>query len=152
MPPAARSPATPTVAALLKTLPPERSRELRRVRSVIRKHLPAGYQEQVRRGAIVYEVPLSRYPDTYNGHPLWLAALAAPRTTLTLHLMPVYGSPELLHRLTEGFRRAGKRLDMGKACIHFQQAEDLPLPVIGEIIAAMPMTRWIEIARAARRR
>ena len=40
---------------------------------------------------------------------------------------------------------------MGKACIHFQSAEDLDLDAVAEIVAAVPPKRWIEIAKAARR-
>jgi hypothetical protein len=65
--------------------------------------------------------------------------------------MSVYGDRGQAERLEEGFRAAGKTLDMGKACVHFQTAEDLPFDVIGAIVAAMPMDRWITIARAARR-
>jgi hypothetical protein len=82
---------------------------------------------------------------------LWLAAIGAPKTTLTLHLMPVYGSPVLLKRLQDGFRAAGKRLDMGKACIHFTHADDLALECISEIVASMPVAKWVEIARSARK-
>ena len=32
---------------------------------------------------IAYQVPLTVSPDTYNRQPLWLAALGAPKTTLT---------------------------------------------------------------------
>jgi hypothetical protein len=71
---------------------------------------------------------------------------------LTLHLMPVYASPVLLGRLQEGFRAAGKRLDIGKACIHFTRADDLPLECISEIVSAMPVAKWVEIARSARKR
>jgi hypothetical protein len=39
---------------------------------------------------------------------------------------------------------------MGKSCIRFKRADDLPLDAIGEIVAAVPMDRWIEIARSAR--
>jgi hypothetical protein len=144
--------ASPTVTSFLASLPPARRKELARVRAVIRKHLPAGYAETLRGSMIAYEVPLARYPDTYNGQALWLAALAAPKSYLTLHLMPVYGSPELMRRLRDGFAGAGKKLDIGKACIHFQRADDLALDVIGDIIGRMPLARWVEIARAARRR
>ena len=140
------------VANFLAQRPPARRKELSLVRTVIRKNLPSGYQEALRGQMIVYEVPLDKYSDTYNGHPLWLAALAAPKSYLTLHLMPVYGSAELLRELTNGFLAAGKKLDIGKACIHFQTAEDLALDVIGSIIASVPLTRWVEIAKASRRR
>lgn len=101
---------------------------------------------------IVYEVPLAIHADTYNGNPLCYAALAAPKSYLTLHLMPVYGSGELMRQLQHGFRDAGKPLDMGKACIHFRTADDLALDVIGRIIASVPLPRWVEIAQAGRRR
>lgn len=140
------------VATFLAQLPPARRKAVARVRSVIRKHLPKGYQEALRSNMIVYEVPLARYPDTYNGQALWFAALAAPKSYLTLHLMPVYGSAELMTRLRAGFAAAGKKLDIGKACIHYQTADDLALDVIGEIVAAVPLARYVEIARAARRR
>jgi hypothetical protein len=101
---------------------------------------------------LVYQVPLERSGETYNGHPLWYVALASEKSYLSLHLMPVYGDRGLAERLAEGFRAVGKKLDMGKACIHFQRADDLALDVIGEIIAKIPLDRWVEIAQAARRR
>jgi hypothetical protein len=143
-------PASPE--ALLATLPSDRAAELARVREVIREHLPAGYEEVVQRDMIVYQVPKARYPDTYNGHPLWYAALAAPKSYLTLHLMPVYSSPALLQKLEAGFRAAGKRLDIGKACIHFRKADDLALDAIAMIVAALPVDDWVALARAARQR
>ncbi|HET7790710.1 MAG TPA: DUF1801 domain-containing protein [Gemmatimonadales bacterium] len=145
-------PAPTTAARFLATLPAARRAALSRVRSAVRKHLPRGYQEVVVGKMIVYQVPLSVYPDTYNGHPLWYAAIAAQKNYLTLHLMPVYASPALKTRLETGFKQAGKRLDLGKACIRFQAAEDLALDVIGEVVASVPVARWIEIAERSRRR
>jgi hypothetical protein len=125
---------------------------LARVREVIRRHLPAGYAESVRGNVIAYEVPLERFPDTYNGQPLWYAALGAPKSYLTLHLMSAYASPEVQRRLADGFRAAGKKLAMGKACIRFQKADDLALDVIGNLVGSLPVDRWVAIAAAARRR
>ena len=140
-----------SVADFLASLPPARATELRRVRTVIRKHLPAGYVEAMRGQVVTYEVPLARYPDTYNGHPLWLAALAAPKSYLTLHLMPVYGSPVLLDRLKGGFGAADLPLRMGKACINFTSADELPLDAIGEIVGALTVDQWVAIAEGVRR-
>ena len=145
-----RNPAS--VAAYLAALPAARRKELGRVRAVIRKHLPPGYAETLGSGMIVYEVPLARYADTYNGKALWYAALAAPKSYLTLHLMTVYGSAALAQKLRDGFAAAGKKLDMGKACIRFHAADDLALDVIGEIVASVPLERFVAIAQAARRR
>ena len=141
-----------TVAAFLAALPAERAAQLRPVRAAIRRALPKGYEEAVAGNAIAFQVPLATYPDTYNGHPLWLAALAAPKTTLTLHLMPVYASPVVRARLEAGFAKAGKPLRMGKGCINFQTADDLALDVISEIVGGMPVDKWVAIARSSRKR
>lgn len=147
-------PKTPpsSVEAFLARLPPARAVELARVRDVVRCHLPSGYQEVVQGSLIVYQVPWERYDDTYNGKPLWYAALGAPKSYLTLHLMPVYGSRRLADELAKGFKAAGKNLNMGKACIRFQRADDLALDTIGRVVASTPLERWVAVAEAARRR
>ena len=122
------------------------------VREVVRRHLPAGYEETASGAFTVWQVPLSRYSDTYNGKPLWYCALAAQKNYLSLYLMSAYGSPAIEQRLRDGFRKAGKKLDMGKSCIHFRSHDDLPLDVIGEIIAAIPVDKWVAIAQEARNR
>jgi len=141
-----------SVSKFLAQLPPARRREIGRVRALIREHLPAGYEEVVSKHMLVYQVPLGRYSDTYNGQPLWYIALASEKSYLSLHLMSIYGDPVQSQRLKDGFRSTGKKLDMGKACIHFENVDDLPSDVVGGIIASMPVDRWIEIAQAARRR
>lgn len=141
-----------TVAAYLGALPEDRRAELAAVRRVIRKHLPRGYRETMCAGMITYEVPLSVYPDTYNGQALWYAALGSQKNHLTLYLMAAYGNPVLARRLKEGFRAAGKKLEIGKACIRFRHADDLALEVIGEIVASTPLERYVAFARSVRRR
>ena len=142
---------TSTVAQYLRELPPDRRRIIATVRAVIRRNLPAGYQEAVGWGMIVYCVPLSLYPDTYNGQPMMYAALASQKNYCTVHLMAVYGSPERLAALKAGFQQAGKKLQMGKACVRFRSLEDLPLEVIGAAIASVPLARFKAYYEAARK-
>lgn len=148
----ARKVSSTTISSFLANLPAGRRREVERVRETVRRHLPAGYQESISKNMLVYQVPLERYSDTYNGHPLWYVALASEKSYLSLHLMPIYGDRALAQRLADGFRAAGKKLDVGKACIHFKTADDLALDVIGQIVASIPLDRWVQIAQAARRR
>ncbi|HLJ75442.1 MAG TPA: DUF1801 domain-containing protein [Thermoanaerobaculia bacterium] len=136
------------VAKFLDELPSSRRDDVIRVRDVIRKNLPKGYEEAVVKKMLVYQVPLSRYPDTYNGHALWYLALALQKAYLSLHLMPIYFDPAQAAKL----KRAGKKLDIGKGCVRFKRADDLPFDTVGEIIAATPVDRWIAIAEASRRR
>lgn len=147
-----RKTSSTTISTFLAKLPTERRREVERVRQAIRQHLPLGYEEVISKNMLVYQVPLERYADTYNGHPLWYVALASEKSYLSLHLMPVYGDGALARRLADGFQAAGKKLNMGKACIHFKTTDDLALDVIGQIVAAIPPDRWVRIAQAARRR
>lgn len=141
-----------TVEEYLASLPDDRRAELERVRRVVRENLPAGYVEETSYGMICYGVPLSVYPDTYNKQPLMYAALASQKSYLSLHLMPVYGDTAQEKRLRAAFAAKGKKLDMGKACIRFKRAEELDLDVIGDIVASIPMERWIEIAKSVRRK
>jgi len=142
----------PTISQFLNDLPAERRDALERVRAAIRKHLPTGYEEVLSKGMIVYQVPLQRYSDTYNGHPLWFVALAAQKSYLALHFMPVYRNETLEQKLRAGFQASGKKLNMGKACIRFQRADDLDLSTIGEIVAGIPLEKWVAVAESWRRR
>ena len=141
-----------TVPEYLQALPADRRKVIAKVRSVIRKHLPKGYEEAMNWGAITYQVPLKEYPDTYNGQPLCYVALAAQKHFNTLYLMRPYGDREQLQYLKDSFANAGKKLDMGKSCIHFKTADDLPLPAIGELVASTEPAEWIATAKAARKR
>jgi hypothetical protein len=140
-----------TVAEYLKELPADRRAEISKVRDVVRKNLPDGYREQVLFGMLSYGVPLSRMPDTYNGQPLCYAALAAQKNFNTLYLMSVYAHEDSRRAFEEGFRKAGKKLDMGKSCVHFKAADDLPLDLIATTIASTPMEKWIGIYEQSRK-
>ncbi|HET7459590.1 MAG TPA: DUF1801 domain-containing protein [Longimicrobium sp.] len=127
-----------TVDEYLAELPEERRQVVSAVRDAVLRHLPEGYREAMAYGMIGYGVPLERYPHTYNNQPLSFAAIAAQKNYYALYLTCVYGNPDLERELREAFAAAGKRLDMGKSCIHFRSVDDLPLDAIGRIIARTP--------------
>lgn len=133
-----------TVAAYLDGLPEDRQGEIVAVLKVLRRRMPKGYHETMGYGMIMWGIPLERYPDTYNGHPLCYAALAAQKNYSSVYLMCVYGDPTKMARLKQGFSQAGKRLDMGKACIRFRRADELPLEVIGDLVAEVSPAAYIE--------
>ena len=141
-----------TVEEYIAGLPQERAEQIARLRQLILQRLPEGYAEEVGFGMITYVIPLETYPDTYNGHPLMYAALASQKRHMSLYLMNVYGDDETLRWFTEGFAAAGKKLDMGKACVRFRKLDDLPLDLIGEVIARTSVAEYItgyEASRAA---
>jgi hypothetical protein len=139
-----------TPAAYLAAQPADRRKELARVRQVIKRNLPRGYREVINWGMISYEVPLERFPITYNKQPLCLASLGAQKRHLALYLMGAYVDGTKGRRLVDGFKKAGKKLDMGKSCIRFQQADDLALSTIGDVIASLPVDKYIAAYEASR--
>jgi uncharacterized protein YdhG (YjbR/CyaY superfamily) len=141
-----------TVGEYLKQLPADRRTTLSAVRNVVLEHLPKGYKEAIGWGAITYAIPLADYPDTYNGQPLCVAALSAGKNYCSIHLMAAYGDTKTRKWLEDAFKKSGKKLDMGKACVRFKTADDLPLDAIGEIIAKVTPDKFIKTYEAARRK
>jgi len=141
-----------TVAELLADLPAERRAVMSSVRKLIKKHLPDGYTETVSSGMICYCIPLSRYPKTHNRQPLWYAALAASKNSYSLHLMPVYWDAKANAKLKQAFAKAGKKINMGQACVRFKKFEDLEPDAVGEVIASTPADTWIKIYETSRNR
>jgi uncharacterized protein YdhG (YjbR/CyaY superfamily) len=135
--------AAATVDEYLESLPAERRKVVAAVRKVILENLPTGYEERMNWGMISYEVPLERFPKTYNGQPLMYAALAAQKNNYSLHLMCLYMNSDLVASLKAAFEKIGKKLDMGKACIRFRRLEDLPLDAIGKLVARVPVDEYL---------
>jgi uncharacterized protein YdhG (YjbR/CyaY superfamily) len=142
-------PVKTTVAQYLAGLPADRRKAVEAVRKVIRKNLPRGYVESMGFGMISYEIPLSHYPDTYNGQPLPYVCLASQKNHCSLYMMGAYASGQAA-RLKAAFKATGKKLDMGKACIRFRTPDDLPLPAIGELVAEISVADFIAYCEAAR--
>ncbi len=141
-----------TVDAYLASLTPERREVISAMRSLVLKNLPKGYFEGMDYGMISYSVPLSRFPETYNGHALMYASLAAQKKFNSIYLMGVYGDEARAKRFKHGFAKAGKKLDAGKSCIRFKTIDDLALDAIAESIASMPVDDYIALYERSRLR
>ena len=139
-----------TVQEYLTDLPPERRRTIEKVREIILKNLPKGYEEVMNWGMITYQVPLEVYPDTYNGKPLMYAALANQKNHLAVYLTGIYMDEDRRKDFEQAYKKTGKRYDVGKSCVRFRSLDDLPLPLIGNSIKAMKMDEFVERSRAIR--
>ena len=116
------------------------------MRAAIRKNLPKGYAEQMCYGMIGWVVRHKLYPPGCHCDPklpLTLASLESQKNHMALYLMTVYMMPDLEQWLREQFAARGKKLDMGKSCIRFKKLEDLPLDVVGEAIAKVPVADYL---------
>ena len=139
-----------SVEDYLEELPRQRREALQEVRKVVLDNLPAGYVETINWGVITYEIPLERFPDTYNKRPLMYAALASQKNHMSLYLMCVYSHKESRVRFEEKFKASGKKLNMGKSCVRFKRVEDLPLDVVGEVIAGTSVDAYIRFYQESR--
>jgi hypothetical protein len=140
-----------TVSEYVAALPEDRRATVSKLRAFVKKHVPKGYKEQIGWGAITYAVPLKVLPDTYNGEPLCYAAIAAQKNYYTLYLMSAYGDPKQVKWMAGEFKKRGKKLDMGKSCLRFSSLDDLPLDVVGEVLASTPMDAYVARYRETRK-
>jgi hypothetical protein len=132
-----------TVEDYLAELPEDRRGAIAAVRAVILEHLPNGFTEGMQSGMIGYYIPLERYPHTYNGQPLAIAALANQKRHMSLYLMGIYANDDDAWWFREQWTLSGKRLDMGKSCVRFRKLDDVPLDVVGAAIARTSVDDFI---------
>ena len=140
-----------TVAQFLDALPADRRGVAEDVLALVRKNMPKGYEEAMALGFVTWSVPLSVLPDTYNGQALWYVSFAATKAGFSLYLMSVYWKKEREARFSAAYKKAGKKLDMGKACLRFKTIDDLVLPAVKDAIKALPMKRYVEEYRVIRK-
>jgi len=117
----------------------------------VRKHLQKGYKEMMLWGAITWVVPASKLKETYNGYPLCYAALAAQKNFNTLYLLTAYGNGDQYAWLKNEFKKAGKKFDMGKSCLHFKSMDDLVPAAIGKVLASLTPDQYVKIYEDSRR-
>lgn len=140
-----------SVTEYLKELEPNRREAIERVRQVVLDNLPDGYEEGMQYGMIGYYIPLADYPDTYNGKPLNVINLASQKNYASLYLFCVYTDTETERWFKDAYQKSGKKLNMGKSCVRFKSAEDLPLEVIAEVVSRATPETFIAQYEASRR-
>lgn len=136
-----------TVAQYLKELPEDRREAISKVREVILKNLPRGFEEGIQYGMIGYYVPHSLYPNGYHcdpRQPLPYASLASQKNHMAVYLCNLYADEETTSWFLESYKASGKKLDMGKGCVRFKKLEDLPLDLIGKLIKRTSVKQFIK--------
>ena len=135
-----------TVQDYLQGLPADRRAALNAVRGVILAHLPEGYEECMSYGMIGYVVPHRIYPKGYQCNPkvpLPFLNLGSQKNHMALHLMCCYSDPKLKAWFEKAWKDTGRKLDMGGGCARFKTLEDVPLEVIGQLVASLPVGEYI---------
>jgi hypothetical protein len=72
------------------------------------------------------------------------AALASQKNHIAIYLTAIYMDEEASQAFEAAYRATGKRYDVGKSCVRFRKLDDLPLELIGESIASLPVEDFVE--------
>ena len=141
-----------TPAEYIASLPEDRRDAIAKLRKIIKKNLPKGFQE-VMDGMIGWVVPHTLFPAGYHcdpSQPLPFMGLASQKNYIALYHMQLYSDPSLLKWIkTAWVKRSKKKLDMGKCCIRFKKPEDIPYDLIGELVSKITPQQWIDHYQSA---
>jgi hypothetical protein len=111
----------------LARLPADRRADVDEVWRLVRENIQSGYTEEIGPKILSFKA---------GNH--WYVALANQKNYISLHLMTVYAFPKLRKKL-----ETATNLKMGKGCINFKRAEDLPLETVAEIVAGFKAEDYI---------
>ena len=137
----------------LKELPEDRAPYFIKLRDTILKNIPKGFEEGISYGMIGYVVPDTLYPEGYHCDPklpLPFVSIASQKNFIALHHMGIYASPKLLEWfVTEYPKHCKTKLDMGKGCIRFKKADQIPFDLIAELMQKINVKDWIKMYQDA---
>lgn len=137
----------------INQVPEERREALTKLRQVINKNLPEGFEEGIIYNMIGYFVPHSVYPDGYHCDPkipLPFMSFASQKNSVNLYHSGIYAKKELHDWFVQEYpKHSSRKLDMGKSCIRFKKMDAIPFELIGQLTQKMSCEEWIEIYESA---
>lgn len=136
----------------INEVPEERKGAIERLRAVILKNLPKGFEEGMSYGMIGYYVPHSIYPKGYHCDtklPLPFMSFASQKNSINFYHMGIYANKDLYDWfVSENPKYSNKKLDMGKSCVRFKKIEDIPFELIGQLVQKTSVESWINTYEA----
>ena len=138
-----------TVEDYFNALAEDRRGAMETLRSSIRANLPSGFEEVLNYGQPSWVVPHSLYEAGYHVNPdlpLPFLSIASQKSHIGVYHMGIYASSSLMDWFVGRYPKHCKtRLDMGKSCIRFKKADDIPNDLIGELCGKMSAVEWIQL-------
>ena len=136
----------------IESLPFDRKGTIRAIRNAINSNIPDGFEEGMCYGMIGWYVPHSIFPAGYHcdpSKPLMLISLASQKNHMALYHMGLYAGPHLDWFRKEWPKHSSKKMDMGKSCLRFKRAEEVPIELIGELATKFTPQQWVEAYQSA---
>jgi hypothetical protein len=137
----------------INSLPEDRKVYMEKLRNVIVKNLPKGFQEGMNYGMMGYYVPHSIYPKGYHckpTDPLPFIGFASQKNSINFYHMGIYANKDLYDWFVAEYPKySTRKLDMGKSCIRFKKFEEIPFDLIGELVTKISVDDWIATYESA---
>jgi uncharacterized protein YdhG (YjbR/CyaY superfamily) len=125
----------------------ERQEVIKKIRTIIKKNLPKGFEECINYNMIEYVVPHSTYPDGYHCDPktpLPFMNVASQKNFVAIYHSGMYAKKEVYDWFVGEYPKHAKRkLDMGKSCVRFKKMDDIPFDLIRELCTKMTVNEWV---------
>ena len=138
-----------TLEEYFTQVPEERKESFKKLFETISENLPDGFQQEITYGMIGWNISLETYPTGYHctpNTPLPFINLASQKNFIAIYHMGIYADPELLNWFVGEFpKHSSRKLDMGKSCIRFKKAADIPFDLIAELCQKMTPEDWISL-------
>lgn len=138
-----------TVTEILDNIQEERKSAFNKLHTTIVNNLPKGFEAAISYGSLGYVVPHSIYPAGYHckpAEPLPFAGIASQKHSINFYHMGIYTIPQLMEWFVAEYpKHCKQKLDMGKSCIRFKKPDDIPYPLIGELMTKLSVDEWINI-------
>lgn len=136
-----------TVNEYIENISPEWKQAFEQLRKTVIENLPQGFDEELCYGMVGYVVPLSKYPKGYHckaNQALPFINIAAQKNFIALYHMGIYANKDLYDWFVGEYPNySKKKLDMGKSCIRFKKAEDIPFELIAQLVSKITPEKWI---------
>ena len=133
----------------INLLESDRKKTIIQLINVIEQNIPKGFEKVMNYGMPSFVIPYSIYPDGYNCNnklPLPFISISNLKSSISLHHIGLYASPELLNWFKSEYpKHSNTKLDMGKGCIRFKKFNEIPYELIGILSNKMTVKNWIDI-------
>lgn len=138
-----------SVEDYIAQLPIERQEPIKKIKEVVIKNLPEGFEEVISNDMIGFVVPHSLYPKGYHCNPnlpLPFINIGSQKNFIAFHHFGIYAVKELFDWFVVEYPKHSKRkLDMGKSCIRFKNVDDIPYHLIGKLCNKLTVNEWINL-------
>lgn len=131
----------------LNQLPADRREAMTKLREVINKNIPQGFEEILSYGMPGWVVPKTLYAAGYHCNPalpLPFLSIASQKSHIAFYHMGLYANANLMDWfLKQWAATESKKPDMGKSCIRFKNPDLIPYALLGELCAKISVQDWI---------